>query len=646
MGFPNNFMFRSGGSGGGTGGSAGINYVPLIFAGDSLTGVNTYNDGASAVPVDGTGGVVTGLTTALNTTTPLVGSSSLRFSKDAANRQGEGWSYDFSVDRISYDQSQPLYIQFYYKTSVAFASSDIRLFVYDRDGATLLNVQDISNNSGNVLAAPNDNLFTGVFYTNSSNNDYRLIWHIASTNASAWDIDLDNISVSPQTVVPGFLPAKLFGKVTVSGSTDWSRNNAAFGSFTAATGGTYVATGNALAPSTQLPAIRFAGLPAGDYFVVARGSFLKTVTTTNSDVAFRFSDGTNTFGEQAMGGSSAGGNALGYNSINGSISYATSQGPLTIEIQARTSTTASATNASISDNAGAGGSSAINQLEIEVYYYPNSQAALSTTDTLFTSAVARLSGDPASATAGNPIIFPTRDFDNLSAYNTTTGLYTIPKSGYYRIHGFIASAATAGTTIQAYVNSNFSANLGACDSNGEVTYTGIVYANRSDTISVRPSATLDAGSASILNIEEIPNFQIFSVYGQTELLPATGFSSGGLVSYAITVDQWGDLDSEVITPGEWDVSITAVFASNGATTTGAINVGVSTTSGNSSTGLVTGENRVINTKSTASGSFETLSFEQKGIVVTSSTTYYFKAFAATSITNLQVGWSWRFRRIK
>ncbi len=210
MGLPQSgpFMFRSGGGGGSaTPGSAGINYLSAIYQGDTLQGINTYNDGASAVPTNGTGGVVTGLTTTLNTSTPLVGTSSLRYSKDASNRQGMGWSYDFTIDRLSSDQSNPLFFQMYYRTSSAYLSNEMRLFLYDVTNGTLLTLNDISNNSGNVIAAPGDAQISAVGFTVQAATSYRLIWHIAGTSALAYDIDFDCFVSSPQTTQPGAIVA-------------------------------------------------------------------------------------------------------------------------------------------------------------------------------------------------------------------------------------------------------------------------------------------------------------------------------------------------------------------------------------------------------------------------------------------------------
>jgi len=74
---------------------------------------------------------------------------------------------------------KPLYISFTYKTSASYANGDVRFFVYDADGATLLNVTSL-NGDGSLVAASEVSTYSGVFYTTSCSNDYRLIAHIAS----------------------------------------------------------------------------------------------------------------------------------------------------------------------------------------------------------------------------------------------------------------------------------------------------------------------------------------------------------------------------------------------------------------------------------------------------------------------------------
>ena len=186
-------------------------------------------------------------------------------------------------------------------------------------------------------------------------------------------------------------------------------------------------------------------------------------------------------------------------------------------------------------------------------------AALSTTETLFVTARMRASGDPASATGGNPIIFPTRDYDNFSAYSVSTGLYTAPKSGYYQLKGFLISP-TSATTIAGYVNSTSTVNMANTDSNGEAAFIGTVFANKGDTISVRPTSNLDVASGSFFYIEELPDFSIFSTYGTFELKTATSDTKtpGASAQYQQLTN-----NSITLSPGTWRISATVNFGNNG-----------------------------------------------------------------------------------
>lgn len=57
-----------------------------------------------------------------------------------------------------------------------------------------------------------------------------------------------------------------------------------------------------------------------------------------------------------------------------------------------------------------------------------------------------------------------------------------------------------------------------------------------------------------------------------------------------TSGQYGDLTSQALTAGNWLVTATLDATGNGATGIGQVQMGISTTSGNSGTGLVTGSN--------------------------------------------------------
>lgn len=117
------------------------------------------------------------------------------------------------------------------------------------------------------------------------------------------------------------------------------------------------------------------------------------------------------------------------------------------------------------------------------------------------SVACKATGDPASATAGNPIIFPSKSYDLTNSYDATTGLFTAPMRGVYRVHGALLSP-TSAVTLNIYVQGSLDSLAGTTDSNGEATFSGSVLVNGGQTISLRPGVGLDV-SAGTICIERI-----------------------------------------------------------------------------------------------------------------------------------------------
>ena len=143
--------------------------------------------------------------------------------------------------------------------------------------------------------------------------------------------------------------------------------------------------------------------------------------------------------------------------------------------------------------------------------------------------------------------------------------------------------------------------------------------------------TLTVGIASLLTAP---------ITGQT-----TTANSAGLITYTDTAGQYGDSTSFILPPGTWNLSCLGNFTSGGATTTSAVSLGFSTTSGNSGTGQTVGDNRCVVSKNTSSGTWDNVSVFNYQVTPTTATTYYLKCFAGNSITNLQYAWSYRVERI-
>lgn len=165
-----------------------------------ITGGHLTANGGDTTPINGVGGSIAGVTFTRNTSTPLVGTASFDLGKDANNRQGQGVSTDFVINSL--DVGQTLQISFAYKASAGMvlgSNADVQIFAYDISNAVLIPVTPLRTLSGSVNTAKT---FVGKFQTVSSSSSYRLILHITTTNAAAWDLSLDQVVVN-DVITPG-----------------------------------------------------------------------------------------------------------------------------------------------------------------------------------------------------------------------------------------------------------------------------------------------------------------------------------------------------------------------------------------------------------------------------------------------------------
>lgn len=472
---------------GGSGSSSGTGFKNILSQINSTFpgGVGdwiTYDDGAVSSPIDGTGGSPSAITISGTTTVGQVleGLQSLKIAKSAANGQGEGTSVLSKVlDRD--DQGKPFYVRFAYDASDAnYVFGDIQVFAYDVTNSQLLTVNN-DNQNGKLLQEVGT--FNGVIFPQQSCTQIRLILHITSTNATAYNIYVDEVVITPQATISGpvmtdwqtYTPAATqsgWGTVTVSHA-KWRRIGDSMEVNVKFTAGTVV--GGTLA--------RF-DLPNG----LLTASWLSTSTLVGT--AGKTTATVNDFWIVAEPG-------VSYVSFSASRDAAAA-GNLT----PATITSLSVANGQII------GFNAI--VPIQDW---TSGASLSANDAGLQTPMAILTGDPAAAGANAAVIFPTVTFDNYQAYSTTTGKFTCPSSGRYRVYGWMQTP-TGNVTINAYVNNVSTVVLGVLENDGgDTAYNGVVVCKTGDTIHVGFSSTVNPDAGSTMYIEKIPDFNVFAVQG-------------------------------------------------------------------------------------------------------------------------------------
>jgi hypothetical protein len=201
------------------GGGVGLNFIDNWDFEGGASGWTMYADAAGVKPVDGTGGTPTSTFT-VSGTSPLDGTQSLIINHPASNVQGEGISYDFTIDNAY--KNAPMSVQFNYQiasgTFVSGSASDVRVWLYDVTNSVLIQPSTYTIDGGG--SAPHR--FYGVFQPTLGNStSFRLILHFATTATAAFGLKVDNFQVGPTSNAKSELPvlaASASGSVASSAS--------------------------------------------------------------------------------------------------------------------------------------------------------------------------------------------------------------------------------------------------------------------------------------------------------------------------------------------------------------------------------------------------------------------------------------------
>ena len=273
-------------------------------------------------------------------------------------------------------------------------------------------------------------------------------------------VNIDNSFVGISSPFQNVSGAQLLGTVTITGcSSTWTSSSTTFADFSVQTGCVYTTTGQAQAPSTMIPAIKFASLPAGDYRLEYEGMAYSNGTTSRENY-YQFWDGTNTAREtSAMLGSAN----IALNSINQSISYSTTQSNITLSLRAKVDSGGTTNLYGTTATPGT----------IKVWYFPSPNKIYSqpcaggaSCENVFSAQVTTTTGVVANQNVNGWIASCTAA--NPSVCTFGTGIFTVAPNcstmGNTQVNGIVSTngVATTSSSISIYTgNTTTGAALGS-----------------------------------------------------------------------------------------------------------------------------------------------------------------------------------------
>lgn len=511
------------------------NYVTNGNISKSVTGFVTYKDANQDLPVDGTGGIPS-VTIAKSTTTPISGEASLVFTKaSGTNLRGEGFSYNFSIDRS--DQTQTLEISGKVQTvsssggGYTFGTgfySDVIVYIFDVTNGVLIEPQGIKIDAPPVGSVAND--FRATFQTAFNSTSYRLIFHVTdSTTTDGFELRFDDFYVGKQKTNPQASTGPV-GEIIASGSAT-------------------VPYGFFLCDGTTVSRTVFADLfqSIGTTYGVGDGS--TTFNLPDLRGIFPRGAGSQTFGSQTYStslGTKQNDELESHNHSGGT------SGPFSTTVATDATRFASNNNNSGTgwwmsggngQGTGASGGSETRPANQGVAYYirwlPSVQLANVGDARTVVTQVNRSSTGLTNTYA--TVVFNTILNDTNAAYNTSTGVWTCPVSDYYRVSAQISfgsltwgAGANVGIILRRDATDlfeSFGSVSGAADTaSNQKAATGSwnVFCNAGQTLTIRGRQTQTGGSIA-LNNDAAQNFFTIERLSGRSITTATDTVAASLV---------------------------------------------------------------------------------------------------------------------
>lgn len=547
--------------------------------------------------VDGTGGSPAAISVSQNSTTPLRDTNDLDIAKAASDGSGEGVTIlSDTINRA--DVGKALFFEAQVDSNHAnYTSGDVCVQAYDVAGAAILPVQAVSGvDDDGCLQSVEGAILVKVLTTSSTTGAVRVSLHLESDSAtaSAWNIYVDDARLKVDSPTPiniitewqSYTPTTQ-GFGTISSIEAWYRRIGdsveVYCKFT---------SGTVTASEAQI------GLPSGltgDTTKLAaqynNSNHVGTGTKSGSgEVITVLVDDTDA-GVFKFG--IAGASLIGLNFFNGN--------------QVLSSTQQMSFHAKV---------------PIEGWTSGN---VISTQESYFkTVKVFAASNGGGSVTASTTDIDFTEVLDSHNAWSGT--VFTAPTTGRYRVSGNVSVTVGGSQVVSAYKNGTIDIALSENDSGTLTQFDGTLDLTKGDQLSFRlnQTKTLNASStAHWLSISEEPDLSVFGVFGKTETVEIQDqpFSYPSWVA-----NQWLDIASFDLTPGEWDVFVTTAHRTSSATAPGAASdlyTHIHTVSGNNAGTLAYGENAAVTPFTNAVLESMTNTFKTN-ITVSSTTTYYLK----------------------
>lgn len=458
-----------------TGWSLAHSALTSSFPSTVATATNSFS---SAGGVHGGSAASGNLSLAASSTSPLTAKYSFTYTSSAATTTGDMLISDaFTIDSSS--QAKVMNFSFTYSatsgaTNGNFSGTSSNSFgvaIYDVTAAAWIQPAGVYN----IVQSSGVGKAVGTFQTTSSSTQYQIAFYNVNASAGAITMKLDDFSVGPGFVVnaPAMSDWVSYTPTLTSGGNAITLN----ASSKVDPYGFYRRVGD----SVEIIAgfVNGSGGTATGTAGIAELSLPSGITADTSKISASTTDVTRSIGTASVY------NGNSPNLYYESIVYVSSN-LLRIE--------QSSTTGHISLSAIVAGFAANYKVKIPVVGWSSNSVMSNDTDTRVVAA--GVSGTPPTTSGASAFIFPTVTYDTHGAYNSTTGRYTAPVSGVYKLFGSIGT--TNSIAIDIYVNgvAGPRALVTAASVGALVAYSGSVKVNAGDLIDLRSNATSGTNNAS------------------------------------------------------------------------------------------------------------------------------------------------------